>query len=91
MPILLWECRTEEQGTLGAELLNHWNSDVDEIRRLFDNGYDLGVWDSVADHAQEITVETTEIPEHLRYCIGYASMARDMKLNGDVFTVKLDG
>ena len=33
----------EEHGALGAELLNHWNNDVDEVRRLFEDGYYLGV------------------------------------------------
>ena len=81
----------EEHGALGAELLGQWNNDVDEVRRLFDDGYYLGVWDSVADYAQEQTEETTEIPDHLRYYLDYSAMARDMELNGDIFTVELDG
>ena len=81
----------EEHGPLGAELLSHWNNDVAEVRRLFDDGYYLGTFDSVADYAQEITEETVEIPEPLRYYVDYASMARDMELNGDIFTVELDG
>jgi len=81
----------EEHGSLGAELLIHWNNDVDEVRRLFEDGYYLGAWESVADYAQEITEETTEIPNHLSGYIDYASMARDMELNGDIFTVELDG
>ena len=79
----------EEHGALGAELLSHWNNDVDEVRRLFDDGFYLGAFDSVAAYAQEITEETTEIPDHLRYCVDYASTARDMELNGDIFTVDL--
>ncbi len=81
----------EQHGALGAELLGHWNNDVDEVRRLFDDGYYLGVWDSVADYAQELTEETTEIPDHLQYYVDYSAMARDMELNGDIFTVELDG
>jgi len=81
----------EEHGALGGELLSHWNNDVDEVRRLFDDGYYLGVFDSVADYAQEITEETVEIPEPLRYYVNYAGMARDMELNGDIFTVELEG
>ena len=61
----------EEHGALGAELLEQWNNDVDEVRRLFDDGYYLGVWDSVADYAQELTEETTEIPDHLVHYIDY--------------------
>ena len=81
----------EEHGALGAELLNHWNNDVDEVRRLFEGGNYLGAWDSVADYAQEITEETTEIPDHLKFYVDYLSMARDMELNGDIFTVELGG
>ena len=81
----------EEHGELGAELLSHWNNDVAEVRRLFNDGYYLGAFDSVADYAQEITEETVEIPEPLRYYVDYAGMARDMELNGDIFTVELDG
>jgi len=39
----------EEHGALGAELLAHWYHDVDEIRRLFDDGCYLGAFGSVAD------------------------------------------
>ncbi len=78
-------------GELGAELLSHWNNDVEEVRRLFDDGYYLGAFDSVADYTQEITEETVEIPEPLRFYVDYASMARDRELNGDIFTVELDG
>ena len=81
----------EEHGALGAELLAHWNNDADDVRRLFDGGYYLGAFDSVADYAQEIIEETVEIPESLRFYIDFQSMARDMELNGDIFTVELDG
>ena len=81
----------EEHGALGAELLAHWYNDVDEVRRLFDDGYYLGAFDSVADYVQEITEETVEIPEVLQFYIDFQSMARDMELNGDIFTVELDG
>ena len=79
----------EEHGALGAKLLSHWNDNVGEIRRLFDDGFYLGAFDSTADHAKEITEETIEIPDHLRYYLDYASMARDMELNGDIFTIEL--
>lgn len=62
--------------------------DVDEVKRLFYDGYYLGVFDSVADYAQEVTEETTEIPDHLQYYVDYVSMARDMELNGNIFTIE---
>lgn len=76
-------------GALGAELLSHWYHDVDEVKRLFDDGCYLGAFDSVADYAQEITEETTEIPDHLQCYVDYASMARDIELNGDIITIEL--
>ena len=79
----------EEHSALGAELLSHWYYDVGEVRRLFDDGFYLGAFDSVADYAQEITEETTEIPDHLKFYVDYASMARDMELSGDIFTIEL--
>ena len=79
----------EEHGTLGAALLSHWNNDVGEVRRLFDDGFYLGAFDSVADYAQEITEETTEIPDHLKCYLDYVSMARDMEYNGNIFTIEL--
>lgn len=81
----------EEHGELGGELLSHWYNDVAEVRRLFDDGHYLGAFDSVADYAEEIIEETVEIPEPLRFYVDYASMARDMELNGDIFTVERGG
>ena len=46
-----------------------WN-----FERLFDDGCYLSAFDSVADDVQEITEETAEIPDHLRYDLDYASM-----------------
>jgi len=43
---------------------------------------------SLADYAQELTEETTQIPENLSYYIDYERMGRDMELNGDVFTIE---
>lgn len=43
---------------------------------------------SLADYAEELTEETTEIPESLRHYIDYEAMGRDMRLNGDVFTIE---
>ena len=37
---------------------------------------------------QDITEETTEIPQSLRYYIDWQAMARDSALNGDLFTIQ---
>ncbi len=42
----------------------------------------------MADYAQELTEETSQIPDHLQYYINYERIGRDMELNGDVFTIE---
>ncbi len=49
----------------------------------------IGQYVSVADYAQEITEECTEIPVHLQYYIDYERMARDMELNDDIIDIEL--
>lgn len=76
----------EEYPDFGAALLDHCG-DLDEARETAEDRC-AGTHASLADFAQELTEETTQIPETLRYYINYESMARDMELNGDVFTVE---
>ncbi len=38
----------------------------------------------------DATEEATEIPDHLQHYLDYASMARDIELNGDIFIIELD-
>jgi len=47
-----------------------------------------GCYASLADYAEELTEETTQIPEHLALYIDYEKMGRDMELGGDVFTIE---
>ena len=75
-----------EYPEFGGALLNHF-SDMDEARRAVEEDY-CGCYESLADYAQELTEETAEIPETLRYYIDYERMARDMELNGDVFSLE---
>ncbi|WP_420812381.1 antirestriction protein ArdA [Nitrosomonas nitrosa] len=42
----------------------------------------------MADFADELTEDTTQIPENLAYYIDYERMGRDMELNGDIFTIE---
>lgn len=79
----------EENPEIGAELLSHFDGNVDEAQDALDNY--AGSYDSLADFAQEITAETTEIPKHLEFYIDYERMARDMEMSGDVYTVTGDG
>lgn len=76
----------EEYSEFGGALLNHLG-DLDDARRAAEESY-CGCYESLADYAQSLTEETTEIPESLRYYIDYERMGRDMEISGDVFTVE---
>lgn len=76
----------EEHPDFGGALLSHFG-DLESAKKAADEDYS-GCHRSLADYAQELTEETTEIPESLRHYIDYEAMARDMQLNGDVFTIE---
>jgi len=76
-----------EHGELGGKLLAHFGGDLEDAEAAFENY--AGQHMSLADFVQELTEETTEIPQSLVYYIDYAAMARDMELNGDLFTIEL--
>ena len=77
-----------EQGNLRAELVTHFGGDLDDASQALEENY-CGEYKSLADFAEELTSETVTIPTQLVYYIDYEAMARDMELNGDVFTVEL--
>ncbi|WP_409313927.1 antirestriction protein ArdA [Pseudomonas putida] len=79
-------CFIEDFPEFGGELLGRVSS-VEEARKTAEEDY-CGSYESLADYAQELTEETTQIPESLAYYINYEAMARDMELNGDVFTLE---
>jgi antirestriction protein len=76
----------EEHGELGAKLFEHLG-DLDDAKSYLENNY-FGEYKSVADYAESLTEETTEIPESLRYYIDYKAMAHDMEIN-DVLAIEL--
>lgn len=76
-----------EHGKLGAVLFEH-HGDLDAAREALEDNY-CGVFQSLADYMEELTTETTEIPENLRYYIDWESMARDAELHGDLLAVRL--
>lgn len=76
----------EEHDKLGAELVNHFCGDLDTAQTAIDDHYH-GSFKSVADFAEELTEETTTIPDSLRFYIDYEAMARDLEIN-DVFTIE---
>ncbi len=76
-----------EHGELGGKLLVHFGDDLDNAESALDNY--AGEYQSLADFAAELTEQSVQIPETLVNYIDYQSMARDMELSGDVFTVEL--
>jgi len=78
----------EERGEVGAKVQEYYGQDLDDARKAFENF--SGEFESLADYAQQFTEDCgTEIPESLRHYIEYQSMAQDMELNGDVFTIEM--
>jgi antirestriction protein len=76
-----------ERGRLGALVLEHLGGDLDAAADALDEQY-RGVFASLADCFQELTEETTVIPQSLRLYIDYEAMGRDAQLSGDVFTLE---
>ncbi len=70
----------------GAKLLANFNGNMEEAENALERY--AGQYCSLADFAQELTEETTPIPETLKHYIDYDAMSRDMEMNGDVFAIE---
>ena len=75
----------EEHGALGGAVMDYFN-DLDYARETIEEHYH-GEYSSLADFAQELTEETTQIPDNLAYYIDYEAMARDLEIN-DVLAIE---
>ena len=80
-------CFIEEYPDFGGELLNNFDGDLEEANAAAEENY-CGCYKSLADFAEELTEETTQIPENLAYYIDYERMGRDMELSGDIYTIE---
>lgn len=76
----------EAYGKLGAELYTHFGNHLESAQKAIEDCY-AGEYSSLANFAQDITEETSQIPENLAYYIDWEAMARDMDIN-DVFTIE---
>ncbi len=74
-----------QHGELGAELIKRFD-DVEAAQEAMEDSY-IGCYSSVAEYAQELTEDTTDIPQSLQYYIDYDAMARDMEIN-DLITIE---
>lgn len=75
----------EEHGVIAGKLVEHFG-DLEEAKEALEDRY-CGVHSSVADFAQEITEETTQIPRNLQYYIDYERMARDLEMS-DILAIE---
>lgn len=80
-------CFIEEYPDFGGELLYNFGGDLEEARTAAEENY-CGCYKSLADFAEELTEDTTQIPKNLAYYIDYERMGRDIELNGDVYTIE---
>lgn len=75
----------EEHVALGGKVLGYF-SDL-ESAKIALGGHYAGEYKTVAGFAEEVTEQTTEIPESLRFYIDYDHMARDLETS-DILTLE---
>ncbi len=80
-------CFLEEFGEVAGDVLSHFGDDLEDARKALEENYN-GCYISLADYAEELTTDTSEIPKHLEFYIDYDRMGRDMEMSGDIFTVE---
>lgn len=68
-----------EHGAIAGKLVEHF-SDLEDAKTALEDHY-YGAYSSVADFAQELTEQTTQIPQNLQYYIDWERMARDLEIN----------
>ncbi len=81
-------CFIEEYPGLAGELLSHFGGHLEDARKAMEENYS-GCYKSLTDYAEELTEDTSQIPENLAYYIDYERMGRDMELSGDIYTIEL--
>jgi len=74
-----------EHSELGGALYSHYG-DIESAQKAITDHYH-GSYKSLTDFAEELTEETTQIPDSLRFYIDYEAMARDLEIN-DVVAIE---
>lgn len=75
----------KEHGALGRQLMSYIG-DLDEAREAIEERYH-GEFRTLSEFAEQLTEETTEIPDTLRCYIDYEAMARDLAIS-DVLAIE---
>ncbi|NQY97512.1 MAG: antirestriction protein ArdA [Henriciella sp.] len=77
-----------ERGELGAQVYSIFSEDLDQAKAAFDDY--SGEFSNLAEFAEQLHEDIgTEIPEILKFYVDWASLGRDLELNGDIFTVQI--
>jgi len=76
-----------EHGKLGGKLVEYFGN-LDDAREAIEDHY-AGQYRCIDDFALELTEQSTQIPESLRYYIDWEHMGRDLEIN-DVLTIETD-
>ena len=76
----------ETHGEVGSKLVAYFGN-IEDAEYALQDHY-AGEYDRLEDYDEELTEETTQIPENLRYYIDYEKMARDLAIN-DVMTIEV--
>lgn len=74
-----------QHGALGAKVMAYLG-DLDSAKQALEERY-RGQYTSLADFVQELTEETTEIPDSLQHYIDWEAMGRDLAIN-DVLAIE---
>jgi len=75
----------DEQGALGGKLVEYYGS-LSDARGAIEDHY-AGEYESLSDFAQEITEQSTTIPDHIAAYVDYERMAQDLEIN-DVLAIE---
>lgn len=85
-----------EYGLMFTSLLRHLGgiASVEQARRCMEQGF-LGAFDNAAKYAYRYVEECygyilRRLPNFIRYNLNYESIAHDMELDGDVFTLEFE-
>jgi antirestriction protein len=80
-----------EHGGIFAHVLHYYDNDVDEAVQALEERYQ-GAHNSLADWAQQFAEETGQgdCGPYSNY-IDWEAVGRDAEMNGDVFTIEVDG
>ena len=75
----------EEHGELGGKLVEYFG-DIETAEEALSDRYH-GEFKSLSEFAENLTEETTEVPDSLRFYIDYEAMGRDLAIS-DVIAIE---